>query len=123
MIANNIFNNDDIPNVEVQPLTLLSILTNDPKLANEDELFNTLEWFSHDNITHDDLDSYMSMCKQYILDTNPNLQDFNQAIESIDPKLKDKLLGGIFAIFDNDHELSLNPISDISKYKDENICI
>ncbi|MBR5663092.1 MAG: site-specific integrase [Bacilli bacterium] len=123
MIANNIFNNDDIPNVEVQPLTLLSILTNDPKLANEDDLFNTLEWFSHDNITHDDLDSYMSMCKQYILDTNPNLQDFNQAIESIDPKLKGKLLGGIFAIFDNDHELSLNPISDISKYKDENISI
>ena len=51
MIANNIFNNDDIPNVEVQPLTLLSILADNPKLANEDELFNTLEWFSHDNIT------------------------------------------------------------------------
>ena len=104
-------------------LTLLSILTNDPTLTNEDDLFNTLEWFSHDNITRDDLDSYMNMCKQYILDSNPNLQMFNQAIESIDPELKDKLLGGIFAIFDNNHELSLSPISDITKYKDENISI
>ena len=149
MMASNIFNND-IPDVEVQPLTLLSILVNDSTLTNDDDLFNTLEWLTHDNITRDDLDSYMNMCKQYILDSNPNLQMFNQAIESIDPELKDKLLildsnpnlqmfnqaiesidpelkdkllGGIFAIFDNNHELSLNPISDITKYKDENISI
>ena len=122
MMASNIFNND-IPDVEVQPLTLLSILVNDSTLTNDDDLFNTLEWLTHDNITRDDLDSYMNMCKQYILDSNPNLQMFNQAIESIDPELKDKLLGGIFAIFDNNHELSLSPISDITKYKDENISI
>lgn len=122
MMASNIFNND-IPDVEVQPLTLLSILVNDSTLTNDDDLFNTLEWLTHDNITRDDLDSYMNMCKQYILDSNPNLQMFNQAIESIDPELKDKLLGDIFAIFDNNHELSLSPISDITKYKDENISI
>ena len=39
-MASNIFNND-IPDVEVQPLTLLSILVNDSTLTNDDDLFNT----------------------------------------------------------------------------------
>jgi integrase len=123
MMASNIYNNDDIPIVEIQPLTLLSIITNDPKLANEDELFNTLEWLSHDNISRDDLDSYINMCKQYILDSNPNLRQFTDVIDSMDYAMRDKLLGGIFALFDNNHELSLKPISDISKYKEENMKI
>ena len=123
MMADNIYNNDEPNNFKIQPLTLLSILTNNSELTNEDDLFNTLEWLSHDNITHDDLDTYMSMCKQYILDSNPSLQSFNQAIESINPEIRNKLLGGIFSIFDNSHELLINPINDISIYKNENISI
>lgn len=96
MTVNNIYNNYKPNNFKIQPLTLLSILTNNSELTNEDDLFNTLECLSHDNITHDDLDTYMSMCKQYILDSNPSLQRFNQAIESINPEIRNKLLGGIF---------------------------
>lgn len=118
-----IYNNNDAPNVGIQPLTLLSILTKNPKITNENDLFDTLEWLSNDNITYDDLDTYMNICKQYILDSNPNLQIFNQFIESVNPEIINKLLDGIYNIFDNNHELLLNPISDISKYKDEYINI
>ena len=107
----------------IQPLTLLSILTNNSKLANEDELYNTLEWMSHDSISHDDLDSYMNMCKQYILDNNPSLRTFYNAMESLDNKTKEELLNGIFNIFDNNNELVLKPTNDIFKYKEENINI
>ena len=65
----------------------------------------------------------MNICKQYILDSNPNLQIFNQFIESVNPEIINKLLDGIYNIFDNNHELLFNPISDISKYKDEYINI
>jgi len=118
-----IYNNNDAPNIGIQPLTLLSILTKNPKITNENDLFDTLEWLSNDNITYDDLDTYMNICKQYILDSNPNLQIFNQFIESVNPEIINKLLDGIYNIFDNNHELLLNPISDISKYKDEYISI
>ena len=118
-----IYNNNDAPNVGIQPLTLLSILTKNPKITNENDLFDTLEWLSNDNITYDDLDTYMNICKQYILDSNPNLQIFNQFIESVNPEIINKLLDGIYNIFDNNHELLFNPISDISKYKDEYISI
>lgn len=123
MMERYIYNNNDAPNIGIQPLTLLSILTKNPKITNENDLFDTLEWLSNDNITYDDLDTYMNICKQYILDSNPNLQIFNQFIESVNPEIINKLLDGIYNIFDNNHELLLNPISDISKYKDEYISI
>lgn len=123
MMASNIYNNEEPTNVEIQPLTLLSILTNNSKLANEDELYNTLEWMSHDSISRDDLDSYMNMCKQYILDNNPSLRTFYNAMESLDNKTKEELLNGIFNIFDNNNELVLKPTNDILKYKEENINI
>lgn len=62
---------------------------------------------SHDSISHDDLDSYMNMCKQYILDNNPSLRTFYNAMESLD----------------NNNELVLKPTNDIFKYKEENIKI
>ena len=121
IMSTNIYDNEINTFVDVQPLTLLSILVNDPKLTNEDDLFKTLEWLSCDNVTYDDLDRYMSMCRQYILDNNPSLNTFNEIIGNMDSDVKNKLLGGISAIFDNNHELSLEPISDISQYKDKNI--
>lgn len=123
MTVNNIYNNYKPNNFKIQPLTLLSILTKNSKITNENDLFDTLEWLSNDNITYDDLDTYMNICKQYILDSNPNLQIFNQFIESVNPEIINKLLDGIYNIFDNTHELLLNPTSDISKYKDEYISI
>ena len=59
-----IYNNNDAPNVGIQPLTLLSILTKNPKITNENDLFDTLEWLSNDNITYDDLDTYMKNIEQ-----------------------------------------------------------
>lgn len=90
MMASNIYNNEEPTNVEIQPLTLLSILTNNSKLANEDELYNTLEWTSHDSTSHDDLDSYMNMCKQYILDNNTSLRTFCNVMESLDNKTREE---------------------------------
>ena len=78
---------------------------------------------SHDSISHDDLDSYMNMCKQYILDNNPSLRTFYNAMESLDNNTKEELLNGIFNIFDNNNELVLKFTNDIFKYKEENINI
>lgn len=46
---------------------------------------------SHDSISRDDLDSYMNMCKQYILDNNPSLRTFYNAMESLDNKTKRRI--------------------------------
>ena len=78
---------------------------------------------SHDSISHDDLDCYMNMCKHYILDNNPSLRTFYNAMESLDNKAKEEILNGIFNIFDNNNELVLKPTNDIFKYKEENINI
>ena len=45
------------------------------------------------------------------------------AYKDVYPEIINKLLDGIYNIFDNNHELLFNPISDISKYKDEYISI
>ena len=122
LMANNIYNSNE-NNVDMQPLTLLSILTNDPNLTTEEDLFNTLEWFINDTITKDELENYMKICKQHLIDNNPKLKDFTIAIEKLDLKLKEKIVGGISTIFNNNHDLLLNQINDISLYKEENINI
>lgn len=66
---------------------------------------------------------YRNMCKQYILDNNPSLRIFDNAMESLDNKAKEELLNGIFNIFDNNNELVITPTNDILKYKEENINI
>lgn len=121
LIANNIYNKENNYSFEIKPLTLLAILTNNPKLTNIDNLFDTLEYFIKENITYDELDNYINICKNYLIDINPKLIDFSQTIESLESNTRDKFLDSFSTIFNNNHNLLLEPISDISKYKDKSI--
>lgn len=121
LIANNIYNKENNYSFEIKPLTLLAILTNNPKLTNIDNLLDTLEYFIKENITYDELDNYINICKNYLIDINPKLIDFSQTIESLESNTRDKFLDSFSTIFNNNHNLLLEPISDISKYKDKSI--
>lgn len=123
MMADSIYNQSNIVDNGVNPLTLLSIITNDSKLSNSEDIFNALDFLTQKQVTNDELDSSMELCKKYILDNNPKLKQFNDAIETLSPELRKTLIGGITAIFDNNNELKLDPIINLTEYNKENISI
>ena len=93
---------------------IFEILISDSVNPNNEELITSIEWLCNTNITINKLNKYLEISKNYILDNNPQLEDFINVIKKLDDNDKDTLITTFDNLYSNN--LNINQIDDLTKY-------
>ncbi len=124
IFSQNLYNNsNEVISNEMYPNAVMSILLNNKDNIEKEELFTTLETICDKSINEDELEKYMDICKNYILDTNPELMKLISVTDKLNTEDRHILIKNIFDIYSADSNLKLDKINDISIYEKDNIAI